>query len=154
MTRPGLGVWIIVLVGCLWGCMIGASGPGSTSTPQPISPDTPRPTATLFDAARLPPVTPVTERAPRRCPRAPRSHLIVHERGQVTNNGKSLNIRSLAGTDAQQIGQMPAGAIFFVIGGPRCEGDFVWFYILYQGMEGWIAEADDEMIFAQPYQDG
>lgn len=140
-----------VLAGVLWGCMMGA--PDVTRTP-PVAFATSGATPTLFRSASLPPVTPVSQAEPRRCPEAPRSRLIVSERARVTNNDQALNIRSNPGTQYQQIGQMPPGAIFFVLGGPRCEGNYVWFYILYQSMEGWIAEGDEDLTYAEPYLDG
>lgn len=152
MRRIGVGVWISALLMTLAGCMIGRPDP--TRTPLPVIVDSPRPTPTIFGSLLIPPVTPISQAEPRRCPRAPRSRLIVGERAQVTNNDQALNIRSNPGTQYQQIGQMPPGAIFFVLNGPRCEGEYAWFYILYQSMEGWIAEGDEELTYAEPYLNG
>jgi hypothetical protein len=152
MRPRWLGVWVGVLMGLLWGCMMGAPDPTHASQPEAL--EMSRPTPTIFKSAFLPPITPVSQAEPRRCPKAPRSRLIVSERARVTNNDQALNIRSYPGTQYQQIGQMPPGSVFFVLSGPRCEGDYVWFYILYQTMEGWIAEGDDDVTYAVPYLDG
>lgn len=152
MSRIWGVIWISVLVLVLGGCMIGTLDP--TRTPLPIILDAPRPTPTIFGSLLIPPVTPVSQAEPRHCPRAPRSRLIVSERARVTNNDQALNIRSNPGIQYRQIGQMPPGAIFFVLSGPRCEGEYAWFYIVYQSMEGWIAEGDDELTYAEPYLNG
>jgi len=152
MRQGRVVIGMSVVAGLLWGCMMGAPDP--TRTPQSMASEASRVTPTLFRSAFLPPVTPVSQAEPRRCPEAPRSRLIVSERARVTNNDQALNIRSNPGTQYQQIGQMPPGAIFFVLGGPRCGGDYVWFYILYQSMEGWIAEGDENLTYAEPYLDG
>jgi hypothetical protein len=152
MTRQGLALCMGVLVGLLWGCMMGSPNP--TNVSEAVSVSDMSPTPIIFDSSHLPPVTPVKEAEPSRCPKAPRSHLIINERGRVTDNGKTLNIRTSAGTQYQQIGQMPPGSVFFVVDGPRCSGEYAWFYIRYEGMDGWIAEADTEVVYAEPYLDG
>src|SRR5688572_23252510 len=123
MKERRISVWMVMLVGLLWGCMIGTPDPTRTPLPVVIA-DDPRPTPTIFTAVRLPPMTPLSQAEHRRCPRAPRTRLIISARARVTNNDQALNIRSNPGTQYQQIGQMPPGAIFFVMGGPRCEGEY------------------------------
>src|SRR5688572_7379593 len=114
MRHGGLALCVGILLVVLWGCMIGSPTPTPLAS-IPVSTSRPTPTVVIFKAASLPPVTPVTEAEPRRCPKAPRSRLVVNERGRVTNNGKALNIRTSSGTQYSQIGQMPPGAIFLVI---------------------------------------
>jgi hypothetical protein len=78
------------------------------------------------------------------CPAAPPIQLILQERGQVTDNNDTLNLR----------------ANFVVLDGPACAGDYTWFRIRYKDFrtdlfyEGWIAEGDIESYFAVPYLPG
>lgn len=89
-----------------------------------------------------------------RCPNAPPSHLIVHERGRVTRNNQRLNLREGPGTEYRVLTLLEEGQIFFVVGGPACSGDFTWFQVRARGRVGWIAEGDATQYYAEPYLTG
>ena len=83
------------------------------------------------------------------CPTIPR--LIVGQPARVTDeNGVPNNIRDGAGRSNNKIGEIPAGAMFTVMGGPTCTADLVWWQINYNGVVGWTAEGDAEDYFVEP----
>jgi uncharacterized protein YgiM (DUF1202 family) len=94
------------------------------------------------------------------CPAAPPIQLIVQERGQVTDNNDTLNLRRGPGTNYDVVTRMNPGDNFVVLDGPACAGDYTWFRIRYKDFrtdlfyEGWIAEGDIESYFAVPYLPG
>jgi hypothetical protein len=55
--------------------------------------------------------------------------------------GDPNNVRAQPSTTAQRRGQIPGGASFSVIGGPRCAGGYTWWQVRYGSIEGWTAEA-------------
>ena len=94
------------------------------------------------------------------CPAAPPIQLIVQERGQVTDNNDTLNLRVGPGTNYDVVTRMNPGDTFVVLDGPACAGDYTWFRIRFRDFEndifyeGWIAEGDFESYFAVPYLSG
>lgn len=64
--------------------------------------------------------------------------------------GSPNNIRDVPGRDAAKIGQIPAGAIFEVIGGPDCVDGITWWRVTYAGITGWTAEGADGEYFLEP----
>jgi len=108
------------------------------------------PTATpsLFVMPTLPPSpTPI-------CSAAPLNRLILHQRGQVTNDDPSpLNLRDGPGTNFAILGTLDAGAIFWVISGPRCS-QYSWYRVEYNRKVGWIAEGDPFGYYVEPYFPG
>ena len=65
----------------------------------------------------------------------------VGDIGRITP-GVSNNIRSNAGTSYSNVGQIPAGATFNVIGGPRCNDGYRWWQVNYNGVSGWTADGE------------
>jgi uncharacterized protein YraI len=63
----------------------------------------------------------------------------VGDIGRITP-GVSNNMRSGAGTSYGGVGQIPAGATFNVIGGPRCNDGYRWWQVNYNGVSGWTAD--------------
>jgi hypothetical protein len=63
----------------------------------------------------------------------------VGDIGRITP-GVSNNMRSDAGTSYSNVGQIPAGATFNVIGGPRCNDGYRWWQVNYNGVSGWTAD--------------
>jgi SH3 domain-containing protein len=86
------------------------------------------------------------------CPAAPKERLILQARGRVLpDDPRPINMRSAPGTSNSVLVQIPVRAIFFVLDGPVCSGNFAWFKIRYQGREGWIAEGDLSSYYVEPY---
>jgi hypothetical protein len=89
------------------------------------------------------------------CPTAPRSRLILQERGRVTDeNDDRLRIRSGPGIEYDQLILMNPRDLFFVLGGPTCADGYAWYRVRHGRIEGWVAEGDDEGYFAEPYLPG
>lgn len=124
----------------------------ATNTPRPLS-------GTLF-----PPLTPVFPSSPppsptASCPNGLPSRLVVGERGRVAADDPTpLNIRVGPGTNNQQIAQIPALGIFYVLDGPECTERYTWFRVAYrqngETIIGWIAEGDREAYFVEMYPAG
>ncbi len=64
--------------------------------------------------------------------------------------GTPNNIRAQANVDATRVGQIPAGAVFTVLDGPQCNGGITWWYVNYNGVTGWTAEAAGSEQFLEP----
>lgn len=105
--------------------------------------------ATPFIWPTLPPSpTPV-------CPDAPRTRLIVQERGRVLpDDPRPVNVRQQPGTDQPVKALLPVRAVFYVLEGPVCKNSYSWFRIRYDGAEGWIAEGDLTSYYVEPYLPG
>lgn len=135
-------------------------------TPEPTAANTPRPimrasvtpsheptdsaiTSTPFTWPTLPPSPTPT------CPDAPRTRLIVQERGRVLpDDPRPVNMRQQPGTDQPVKALLPVRAVFFVLDGPVCRNGYSWFKIRYDGVEGWIAEGDRASYYVEPYLPG
>lgn len=62
-------------------------------------------------------------------------------RGKITP-GDPNKLRSCAGTGCSQIGSIPSGDTFDVLGGPSCADGYWWWRVKYNGTTGWTAEGD------------
>lgn len=102
--------------------------------------------STAFIMPTLPPSpTPI-------CPGAPRTRLIVNERGWVLDDDpRPINLRVAPGLDNRSLQQIGIGEVFYVLEGPVCQDNFAWYKIRYQGSEGWIAEGDFSSYYVEPY---
>lgn len=86
------------------------------------------------------------------CSGAPPTSLIVHERGQVTNDDpQPLNVRDQPGLSGEIVGVLRSLDIFYVADGPRCADDYTWFRIRAGRIEGWIAEGEPGLYYVAPY---
>lgn len=86
------------------------------------------------------------------CESAPPTYLILHERGQVTNEDpQPLNIRNEPGLDGRIVAVLRSLDIFFVIDGPRCADDYTWFKVRVDDVEGWVAEGEPGLYYVEPY---
>jgi len=86
------------------------------------------------------------------CANAPRTRLILQERARVAIEDLSpLNVRDGVGTNADVLAQLIPGDIFFVLDGPQCSQRYAWYFIEYKGIQGWIAEGDNSLYFAEVY---
>lgn len=111
-----------------------ASSAQSTRTPAVIQP---RPSPTLA------------------CTRAPRTRLIIGERGQVSNNDpEPLNVRSGPGIGFNILGILVTSEVFAVLDGPRCNGEYAWYLVISEELQGWIAEGDANLYYVEPYLPG
>ncbi len=81
------------------------------------------------------------------------TRLIVRERARVSPTGDDspLNVRSAAGTNADRIGNIPIGGVFYVLDGYVCTPRYTWYQVAYQGIVGWVAEGDNSVYFTEPY---
>jgi hypothetical protein len=127
--------------------------PRLTATPEP----TLTPTATIVaiilpGLAGTPFAFPSAIGSSSVCESAPPTYLILHERGQVTNEDpQPLNIRSEAGLAGRILAVLHSLDIFLVIDGPRCADDYTWFKVRSRSVEGWIAEGEPGLYYVEPY---
>ncbi len=89
------------------------------------------------------------------CEGQPATRLIVGERGIVSDDDpEDLNVREEPGTSNKILGILKVNAIFTVLDGPRCEGNYVWYRVIHRNLEGWIAEGDFGVYYVAPYFPG
>ncbi|MDQ3008989.1 MAG: SH3 domain-containing protein [bacterium] len=67
-----------------------------------------------------------------------RVSLSVGGRARVTP-GDPNRMRSQASTGSNQVGSIPGGGAFEVIGGPTCADGYQWWQVNYNGTRGWTA---------------
>ncbi|MGB1285171.1 MAG: SH3 domain-containing protein [Aggregatilineales bacterium] len=107
-------------------------------TPIPVTPSaTPLPTFTF---------TPT----PAFCENALSPRLSIREQGQITP-GDPNNLRAEPDGSAPRIAGIPGEGIFRVLDGPRCSEEGIWWYVNFEGIEGWTLEGTDDTYYAQPY---
>lgn len=95
----------------------------------------------------------------RACPGLQPARLIVHERGRITSDDPTpINLRAEPGTNSEQLAQLDAGTVFYVLEGPSCTMSYTWFRVKARGpgeaLEGWIAEGDARAYFVERYPPG
>jgi hypothetical protein len=131
-----------------------------TQTPLPTPTITPRPTPipTLTPTPTLQP-TPIPTLPPlpqaigsNTCPGTQPSILMPNHKGRVSNaSSDSIRVRVEAGFQAKQVGLLPPGEFFNVIGGPQCVDGVAWFHVEAEnGVQGWMAEGSPEEYWVQP----
>lgn len=119
----------------------------STAVPELEETNTPIPSEIPAVTATQPPSpTPV-------CPGAPRTRLIVEERGRVLpDDPRPVNLRDEP--DGPIITGIPVGELFYVLEGPVCTQDgeraFAWYRVRYGEYDGWIAEGDMTSYYVEP----
>src|SRR5262245_4781760 len=84
------------------------------------------------------------------CPGAPPTQLDYDQFGQITP-GSPNNLRDQPGSVGQIIGQIPGGAVFYVMSGPVCQDGFNWWMVNYNGQQGWTVEGQGSTYYAVPY---
>ena len=120
---------------------------GVTSIPMTIDPspsNEPQATVTVIEATQ--------ERIS--CPSSPPIRLIIQERGRVTDNSETLNLREGPGVSFDILTALEPNDEFVVIDGPSCDGDFSWFRVRFGTRFGWLAEGDFEDYYVEPYLTG
>lgn len=129
----------------------------SPLTGEPITPIPPDPSDTKIPTPRVIPFI-INEFIPSSTPACagnPETRLIVGERGVVSDDDPEvLNVREEPGTDHKILGILKVNAVFIVLEGPYCEGDYVWYRVAHRGLEGWIAEGDSGVYYVAPYFPG
>lgn len=119
--------------------------PGATTAPS-----LPSPTAGTPYIMPTPPPT-----AQPVCAGAPPPRLILHERGRVLpDDPRPINMRRAAGVENIVVTQIPIRGLFLVLEGPVCGGDYVWWRVRYNGLDGWVAEGDGNGYYIEPYLTG
>ena len=88
------------------------------------------------------------------CPSAPPIRLIIQERGRVTDNSETLNLRDGPGVSFDVLTALDPRDEFVVIDGPSCDGEFAWFRVRFGTRFGWLAEGDFEDYYVEPYLTG
>jgi hypothetical protein len=84
------------------------------------------------------------------CPGAPPAQLVVGGRGQVTP-GDPNRLRNAPSTwQGSVVGQMPAGSVFNVIGGPQCSDNLRFWQVSYNGLSAWTADGTGSTYWVQP----
>ncbi|MAS37009.1 MAG: hypothetical protein CL610_23620 [Anaerolineaceae bacterium] len=79
------------------------------------------------------------------------ARLTVGGTGRVTTVPSLPNrVRSYPGFNAPVTGQIPAGGVFTVTGGPFCEAGILWWQVNYSGGLGWTAEGDGFTYWLEP----
>ncbi len=84
-----------------------------------------------------------------RCAGAPPPRLAIGRSGRVTPE-LSNNLRAQASTDAALLGQIPAGGVFTVVGGPQCARGLYWWQVRYNGITGWTPEGGGGQYWLEP----
>jgi hypothetical protein len=95
----------------------------------------------------------------RQCLNLQPARLILHERGRVSSDDPTpINLRAEPGTNAEQLAQLNAGTVFYVLEGPACTVSYTWFRVRARTgdapLEGWIAEGDAGSYFVERYPPG
>ena len=78
------------------------------------------------------------------------TRLAVGMVGHVDRNGFPNNMRAQPGESGELVGEIPPGAEFTVIDGPRCGSDISFWLVSYNGIQGWTAEGQGDQYFLIP----
>ena len=89
--------------------------------------------------------------SPRRCGSLPAVGLVAGGEGRVIAGSTANRIRSAPDTEAEQLGQIPAGELFDVVDGQQgvCSGGIRWAQVSYDGVTGWTAEGANGQVFLE-----
>lgn len=86
------------------------------------------------------------------CPGFLPSRITVGQQGRVTDsNNIPNNVRSQPSAAAERVGQIPAGDVFQVIGGPICAENTAWWQVRYRTLTGWTAEGASGEYWLEPF---
>ncbi len=64
--------------------------------------------------------------------------------------GLPNNLRTRPSTSAPRVGLIPGGAALTILSGPECGSGFIYWYVNYNGREGYTAEGDALNYFIEP----
>jgi hypothetical protein len=100
-------------------------------------------------AAQATPSGPSLADAPVICDPALLPRLAVGEVARVTP-GAANNLRAQASRGASEVGEIPGGETFLVLGGPVCGDGLTWWDVDFNGLRGWTAEGASGEYFVVP----
>ncbi len=66
------------------------------------------------------------------------------------NNLNSKPARPSLDASSIKVGSIPAGGVFTVLDGPICNHDIAWWYVDYNGVQGWTGEGQGNVYWAGP----
>jgi hypothetical protein len=72
----------------------------------------------------------------------------------MDDDPRPLNLRREPNTASRRLAQIPSLGVFYVLQGPECGEDYAWYFVEYNGLEGWIAEGDQTSYYVEPYPPG
>jgi uncharacterized protein YraI len=87
---------------------------------------------------------------PSSCSGSPAPRLRIGEGGRVTAGGLPNSVRVQPDPTAGAVGEIPAGASFTVLDGPRCGAGYTWWLVDYNGTVGWTPESDSTEYWLEP----
>lgn len=79
----------------------------------------------------------------------PTPRLVIGEQGRVTP-GAANRVRADPGVNGTLLGEIPGGAVFEVLEGPRCIDGLNWWRVEYGDLIGWTAEGNATTYFLEP----
>lgn len=155
LLTAGCGLLLaLALAACSPGAANSAADATATTPPPTVVP--PTATATPVLPSPTPFVMPTAPPSPgATCPGTVPERLILHERGRVMDDDpRPLNLRREPNTGGRRLTQIPSLGVFYVLQGPECGEEYAWYFVEYNGFEGWIAEGDLTSYYVEPYPPG
>ncbi len=83
------------------------------------------------------------------CPGTLPTRLNVGGSARVTA-GPPNTLRQSPGKAGAKIGEIPAGGVFAVIGGPQCVDNIQWWQVTYNALTGWTGEGQASAYWLEP----
>gem|GEM_PF-2615139 len=77
------------------------------------------------------------------------SRLIAGQNGKIITNPPN-RIRENPSTSSEILGEIPINEQFSILRGAVCEDGFTWWFVNYNGIEGWTAESNQESYWIEP----
>ncbi len=93
--------------------------------------------------------TPTQPQVVLNCSTAPAPRLSAGRYARVTP-GLPNNIRILPDSNAQLVGQIPAGSVFAVLSNATCASGLYWYQVNYNGTTGWTPEGGSGQYWVEP----
>ena len=86
------------------------------------------------------------------CYGAPPARLQIGGQGRVTPGlPNSFRSQPYRGYDSVVLGEIPAGGVFTITGGPNCYDGMYWWQVNYNGQYGWTPEGQSGVYWVEPY---
>jgi len=80
------------------------------------------------------------------------SRMLIGYEGKVLVNPPN-RLRANPSTKSEILGEIPVNETFTVNGGPTCADGFAWWFVSYDGIDGWTAEASQDTYWIEPIFD-
>jgi uncharacterized protein YgiM (DUF1202 family) len=90
---------------------------------------------------------PVAAQETLQCEGLPEARLVNGEQGEVLP-GAPNNLRVEPSTDSDILTEIPAEELFYVVDGPECSDEYIWWQVAYDDYIGWTVENVDEEEYA------